>query len=258
MTPLRAFLIICILIFVAWCLYGMVRLWKMKPPTHGTGCTSQWSSDCSVLTESAYDPTLISPTGKRLLLIKFTQQQGSINPIYNPTWYRFRYVNSITGGYSGFSDWTETPVQSGSCCLPCIGGVGMCDSKIGNGFDTCKLNLPTMGILMSDLDYPPYVPVQADGAAIMTTIHRYVGKPDETQPPDDPPNGEVGENIGAFNTTFAIGGKKYYGFSDALNPPCGSSDGSLGDSTQCSKSVGLCYQSGDIICTGSSCNAYTS
>lgn len=217
------------------------------------GCDqNNWDSTCTVLSESKYDPTIISPAGQRLSLIGFSTQGVGL-PIYNPVWYRFRYTNTVTGGYSDFSDWTASPIMSGSCCLPCVGGMGMCSSPILSGFNSCKANAPTVGILMSDLAYAPFMPIDASGTSIIPTVHRYIGKPGETKPPDDVQD----ENVGFLFQEVNLNDKKYAGFIDTLDPPCGSTDGSAGDTNRCSKNAGLCAQ-GSITCTGSSCLPYQS
>jgi len=197
--------------------------------------------------ETKFDPTITSPKGKSLVLLSFETQGASIQPIYNPVWYRFRYVNMLTGGYSDFSDWTASPVMSGSCCLPCPGGVGKCDSSIGNGYSTCKANMPTLGIDMEALDYSPLLPVDANGTAFVPSVHRYTNPPGVMTKPADDVKDEI---VGVIELTKTVAGKNYYAFMDWKYPACGSTD--TPSSMTCSKTGNICSR-GNVMCDISTC-----
>jgi hypothetical protein len=251
MTPLRAFFVVCLLGFIVWCIFEIVKLQKMPEPTPGKACDPNqvWAdSSCATIKELKFDPTIVSPAGKSMSLLAFEAQGTSIQPIYNPVWYRFRYVNVVTGGYSNFSDWTLSPVMSGSCCLPCVGGVGQCDSSIGNGYTTCKANMPTLGVEQTVLDYPPLAPVDANGTAFVPSVHRYTNPPGVTTKPSSDVKDEV---VGVMDMMKTVSGKNYYTFMDWKYPACGSSD--TGDTGKCSKSNSLCNR-GNVMCDVSTCN----
>lgn len=254
MTPLRTFFLICILGFIIWCFYKLFKLWKMPEPTPGKECDPNqvWAdSSCSTVKEVQYDPTLVSPKGKSMVLLSFETQGTSIQPVYNPVWYRFRYVNLNTGGYSDFSDWTASAVMSGSCCLPCPGGVGNCDSTIGNGYTTCKANLPTLGIETTESDYKPFIPFDAQGDSVVASVHRYMNPPDVMTKPADDVKDDI---VGVMNTTKNVSGKSYYAFIDWKYPACGSTDTSSGPNNygKCPKGNSACSK-GNITCNSSQC-----
>lgn len=248
MTPIRSFFIVCILAFIIWCAYEMFKIWKMPKPTPGRNCDTKgeaWADTaCTSINEVKFDPTIISPKGKALSLLKFSVQGDTMLPLYNPVWYRFRYVNALTGGYSDFSDWTPSAVMSGSCCLPCINGVGQCDSVVGTGYATCKANAPTLGIEETQLDYTPMVPVDAQGTYYVPNIHRYVAPPGVTTLPPDDVKDEI---VGVINMVTSVADKKFYSFIDVSKPACGTTD----TGGVCSKTGNVCIQ-GDIGCSACS------
>ncbi len=191
---------------LALIVYYAIKIWFMPEPQKGTGCKNkgeQWSDDCTTLQEITPDSSLTSPKGKSLFLLSFVNDSGLGSPFTSPVWYRFRYVNSSTGGYSEFSDWTPYPVQSGACCLPCQTG------GLGCGKRSCDSNKPTLAILQSQLDYTIDSPLPG-GVIVYVSLHSYVGG-------STPPSSTV--------TSTPIGnmypqGNTYYTAVDFSNP-CG-------------------------------------
>lgn len=187
-------------------LYFAIKVYYMKEPQKGAGCKNAgelWDEGCTTLQEVTLDPTLTSPAGKRLSLLSFVVDSAIGAPFTSPVWYRFRYVNSHTGGYSEFSDWTSTPVISGGCCQPCAIGVGVdCAQR------SCDSNKPTIGILKSQLDYTLDKPLP-DGALVYVSMHSYIGG---TTPP--------ASNVQSTPVTNLYPAGDYYSMIDYSNP-CG-------------------------------------
>lgn len=255
----KTFFVVILSLTVVWLVFFGIHVKNMKEPQPGNtkecSKTGKWSDDaCLIPQELAYDPTLLSPTGKKMQLISFVKNtQLPFAPYYNPVWYRFRYVNTSTGGYSNFSDWTQAPVMSGSCCLPCVNGisqnkVGVCPQGTPTGFASCGSNYATLGILESDLDYSPLNPLSSGGGNVVASVHVYVGKSgDMTQPADD-----VNDTIIGFITSTAtnIQGSKYATFID-MSDPCGkgnSGGGVCKKNQQCSSS---------FSCSSDVCNQFS-
>ena len=198
-------------------------LWveRLKKPSPGRDChdTSDWLWDdtCTYIQEKSYDPSLKSPEKLYPVLTGFVNSTGAGNSIFLPCWYRFRYVNVKTGSYSDFSDWSQSPVMSGSCCLPCPGGPGNCPSTVKQGYYSCPSNQPTIGIEKSLVQYSP-TEMQKDGSFIFLNLHRYVGSdPSDANPP---PKNVKDEIIGYLLPTTFVGNTSYYSWVDVLSNPC--------------------------------------
>ncbi len=203
--------IILLLIFGYW-------VYQLKPPKPGTDCKKRsdwvWADNCLHFKEKFFDSSLKSPKNIKPYLVNFTYARGGGSPLYLPMWYRFRYVDTKTGGYSEFSDWTKTPIISGSCCLPCPKGMGNCPTT---GYETCSFNQPTIGVSSKDSQYSPTRP-QPNLHFIYINLHRYVGKtPTETE---QPPKNVQDKIIGFLSPGNSIDGVQYYTWTDVLSNPC--------------------------------------
>lgn len=142
-----------------------------------------WDPSCNYFQEKAYDSSLQSPSELQLYLVNFVNSVGGGPNVCLPMWYRFRYVNVLTGGYSDFSKWTASAVQAGSSVLPCLNGPGNCPG-ITQGIKSCSFNQPTIGATY--LHYNPNIPY--NGAYVFANVHRYTGGWNDnplTPPPDD-------------------------------------------------------------------------
>lgn len=197
------------LAFLAILSYGIWWAYTLQKPLPGGGCGKSgwlWNESCLYINEVKPDPALVSPKGLSPVLIGFTKAAGAGPPIFLPMWYRFRYVNVLTGGYSEFSDWTKSPVMSGACCLPCD---GVC--PFATGSTTCTYNQPVIGIDKTKIKYNPQVQ-QEKGEFIYMNLHRYVGKIGDKTPPTDAKDEIVGMMI--------MPRRKYYAYIDVLDNPC--------------------------------------
>ncbi len=209
-----ASVIILLIIFALW-------VKRMKKPRVGRDCkkTSDWLWDdsCLFITETGLDNSLQSPKDLYPVLTRFQYSAGAGPSIFLPCWYRFRYVNVKTGGYSDFSAWSKAPVMSGSCCLPCPDSPGKCPSTIRQGFNSCPSNQPTIGIAQTDVQYNP-TQIQHDGSFIYMNLHRYVGQSasDMNPPPDDVKD----EIVGYLLLTSYVGNKTYFSWIDVMFNPC--------------------------------------
>ena len=133
-----------------------------------------WSDDCSTIVEKDFDGTLKQPS-KPLYLSGFRESKSFGKPLGANTWYRYRYVNSKTGGYSKFSPWTESPIIAGGKNLPCKDGDCSSLSQDGN---FCKSNIVELSI--DGLDYS-----MSDN--IYANVHRYAS-PNGEKPTDTTEN----------------------------------------------------------------------
>lgn len=207
-----AFLLVILLAFGGWVLL-------LGKPSPGINCRERsdwlWSPTCKYIEEKFPDPSLQDPSNLKLYLIKFSQVRGAGPPVCLPMWYCFRYVNVKTGGYSGFSKWTDSPVSAGGDNLPCLDGVGKCDNLVPQGKRSCNFNQPLIGI--PNLQYNPLNP-NPDGSFIFANIHRYVGNPGDTSPPG-PPEKISTEIIGYLIPNKVAEGVKY-AWPDILFNPC--------------------------------------
>ena len=184
--------------------------YTLPKPSPGSGCTNNtswvWDESCLFIKEVKLDPSLASPKGIAPVLVGFTKSAGAGPPLFLPMWYRFRYVNVLTGGYSEYSDWTKSSVMSGSCCLPCD---GVCPFSVGDV--TCTYNQPVIGINRTNIKYSPKL-AQKNGEFIYMNLHRYVGKVGDDKPPDNAKDEIVGMMI--------MPKGKYFACIDVLNNPC--------------------------------------
>lgn len=167
-------IVVCLLIWFIWYIY------KLEQPSPGN-CSYlkvsqpdiKWSSDCSYIEELVPDDSIKTPT-LPMYLSKFTSSP-SLGPAWGASvWYRYRYVNSKTGGYGKFSPWTLSPITSGSSNLPCQLGPGKCSGMESSGKDSCTSNLATLTV--NNLDYPV-------GSDIYVNVHRYATLAAEVTPP---------------------------------------------------------------------------
>ncbi|MCA9750243.1 MAG: hypothetical protein KC414_14130 [Romboutsia sp.] len=214
-------IIISILVFV---ILGLILFYywvsKLNAPTPGVNCHKDgsgwlWNSTCTGFEELTPDPTLLDPIGE-LYLVNFNNVNGAGPPLCKPIWYRYRYVNVKTGGYSTFSNWSSSPVFSGSSNLPCVNGPGNCDS-VKQGSDTCQFNAPTVGV--PSLQYNPKQPIgtsSGDTSFVYANVHRYVGNEGDLTPPSDSASDEV---IGYLYPSSAFSGISYV-WQDVLSNPC--------------------------------------
>jgi len=185
----------------------------LEKPHPGTDCLKSgwvWNPNCKYFEEKFYDSSLADPSDLQLYLVKFSRVSGAGSPVCLPMWYRFRYVNVKTGGYSKFSKWTSSPVRAGGKDLPCL---GKCNPNlVPEGGKTCYFNQPAIGL--PNLQYDP-LDRQPGNTFIYATIHRYVGKPGETKPPESPED----EIIGFLMPTKTLPGIKY-AWNDVVFNPC--------------------------------------
>jgi len=140
--------------------FAAFEVYILQKPKPGRGCTGTgfvWAKNCLYLEERFKDPTLSSPNGIIPYLVNFEHATGAGNSIFKNCWYRLRYVNTKTGGYSDFSEWTQTAVRSGSTTLPVAPGI-----TIPQGKDSCSFNQPTIGIPLSASAYSPLEPFNGD------------------------------------------------------------------------------------------------
>ena len=177
----------------------------------------KWDDKCTHIEEISPDPSLKSPKDLYPVLIDFSYREKlKLPPIYLPSWYRIRYVNTRTGGYSEFSSWSLSPVISGSCNLPCPDGVGK-RCPFSDGYSSCSFNRPQIGIPASSLQYDPFKQ-DLNGDFIFTNLHRYVAKNyDDRDPPADDVEDEI---VGVLLSDKTVAGKKYLSWIDVLDNPC--------------------------------------
>lgn len=204
----------------------------MPQPTYGKSCHSgaaaseKWNSTCTYINEVSPDSSLASPSALSLNLLKFENIPGAGNALNLPMWYRFRYVNANTGGYSDFSSWTDTSVYAGSKTLPCQGGAGNCSSQYIPA-NTCNFNQPTLGIPTNTLQYPLMRPT-SNGQTIYANVHRYVGTSLDSLPPCNAGQNPSTDNcinvqdeiIGILLPPTTMNGIQYNSIIDVLNNPC--------------------------------------
>lgn len=198
-----------------------IFLWeKFKKKRVGVDCHKKsswkWNKTCLFIEERFKDNTLKSPLNIKPVLTSFKYARGGGNSIFLPCWYRIRYVNVLTGGYSDFSDWTESPIMSGSCCLPCPDGVGICSSDVETGYESCGANQPSIGISSKESSYDPETSV--GGKQIFINLHRYVAKsPHDFNKPDNDVTDQI---VGTLQPGSYIDGVRYYEWTDVLFNPC--------------------------------------
>lgn len=198
--------LIVVLIFFAWWVYGLQK------PTPGKDCQKSgwvWDSTCMYIKEIAPDSSLTSPSSLYPYLLSFSYSSSAGKSYFVPVWYRFRYVNTKTGGYSPFSEWTQNPILSGSCCLPCVNGLGQCPATVST---LCTANRPEIGIPASESSYDPTKP-QSDGSFIYLNLHRYVGTSYSDR---DPPDPSVEDEIIGTLQPKSTDGVLYYSWPDIV------------------------------------------
>lgn len=242
MGGLRVFFILLLFILIGVLIYYGYRIKNMKMPSQGSNACQNhglWTDGCKVPQEISLDSSIVTPFGKRLRVVSFTTDPSFPSKPYNAyMWYRFRYVNTSTGGYGGYSDWTLTPIYSGSCCLDCVGSdtPGVCETNTKIGSDGCKANHLTLGILASDLDYATLTTPN-----MWAVVHSYLSKT-----PSPPPSNAPDNPIGFLVPGTTINGESYYQFLDTSDP-CGSGT---------CKPFGLCANQptpGSNGCTSDAC-----
>lgn len=243
MEPIQILFLIILISTIILLIYFIWWTKNLAKPKPGRDCMSSgwaWNESCLFFNETTYDPSLNSPKDLRPYIIGFSYSSSAGNSLYLPMWYRFRYVNVKTGGYSDFSKWSSSPVISGSCCMPCPDGVSICESQVPQGSKTCTYNRPSIGISQEDSAYNPNV-MQTDGSFIYINVHRYVGKSsNDLTPPADNVTDEI---VGYMSSGYYYGGINYYGLADFLNNPCNpgsSTSGTCQKPTWCSTSSGTC------------------
>lgn len=151
----------------------------VPPPQGPPKCdTSIYDKDCDYVLEKKFDPTIKSLKGKSLNLGDFKYSVTSGGPWCEPSWYSARYIRIFDGGYGERSDWTSTPIFSGSNNLPCVDG-GKC-ANVPSGKQSCTLNEPKL-ITNFPLDYDL---VQGQYGI---NVHRYIGK----NPPSSNEDGQI-------------------------------------------------------------------
>jgi len=167
-----------------------------------------WDPECHFFQERFLDDTLDSPSSLALSLVGFSNVPGAGPSLCYPMWYKFKYVNVDTGGYSSSSAWTKSAVQAGSSTLPCTTEV--CPFPVGR--ESCLFNQPVLGI--SNLQYNPFQRLP-DGRYVCVNVHRYVGRWGSTTPPSS----EDGDIIGILIPSSVFPGISFV-CTDVLYNPC--------------------------------------
>ena len=210
MSGVKYFFVGLLSFFIVLLILFYIYVYKLQKPTPGVDCHKNsdwlWNSNCTAFQEITPDSTLQSPSTEQLYLYGFSQVSGAGPSICLPVWYRFRYVNVNTGGYSPFSEWTSLPIMSGASQLPCN---GQCSGSIPIGSASCNCNQITVGT--NSLIYSPTQPL-TNGDFVYANVHRYVGQQGSVnQPPADAQDEIIG---------FLFPQGNNYVFIDALNNPC--------------------------------------
>jgi hypothetical protein len=194
-----------IAIFLVWLIYYVYKLEKPLPGNCDYLKVSKpdvkWSPDCSYIQELVLDTSLQTPT-EPLFLTRFSSSPTLGQPWGANVWYKYKYVNSKTGGYGKASPWTQSPISAGSTNLPCQSG--NCSSIQYSGKDSCKSNLAQLKI--NSLAYPL-------GSDNYINVHRYVSPLNTTTPPVDSVDGKI---VGMVLPNGAGGGT----FIDLSTSPC--------------------------------------
>jgi hypothetical protein len=200
------------LLYFGWYTY------KLDQPLPGQDCHSAgsgsgpqvlWNTDCLSIQEKAPDNTLLSPTHVPIYLLDF-KKSSSAGPAWNvPTWYRIRYVNAYTGGYSDFSQW-HGPIFAGYDKLPYP------SSSSNQGVTTCGYNKPTVGVPIEYASYLlPDKPV--DNELIFINLHRYTTSPSDLNPPTTDVSDQI---VGSLITKQKMNGTTYLAWVDVMYNPC--------------------------------------
>jgi len=220
-----AIIVFLVGVIVLTVLFGLY-VWNLQPTPHkcshatGTGGSKNWlwNSKCTGIQEIFYDSSIKSPGNTKPYLTEF--KKGNVTEIggsiFKPCWYRFRYVNTKTGAYSDFSDWTDYPVMSGSCCLPCFGGPNKCSSSVNPGYNSCQDNYPVIGALSSKIHYKP--DISNSNGQYVINLHRYVGDVKNGKNVKPPKTAKT-EVVGMLMIPSPDG--MFYTWNDILENPCG-------------------------------------
>jgi len=191
--------------FIAWLIFYIYKLDKPLPGNcdylKASSPDIKWSSDCSYIQELTLDKTLQTPI-EPLFLSRFTSSPTLGQPWGANVWYKYKYVNSKTGGYGLSSPWTKTPISAGSTNLPCQGG--NCSGVQYIGKDSCKSNSARLNI--NSIAYPI-------GSDNYINVHRYVSPLSSLTPPGDKDNGKI---VGMIIPSGTGGGT----FMDLSTSPC--------------------------------------
>jgi hypothetical protein len=177
----------------------------------------KWDTSCLFFQEISPDTKLADPSDLQLSLLQFSYVNSAGPPLTVPMWYRFRYVNTKTGGYSKFSKWTSSPVQAGSNNLPCLQST--CDgNNVKGGKKSCSFNKPTMGILSNLLHYNI-----TQNPSIYINVHRWIPPNNDVSnhnPPPDDQDISKSEIVGFLLPPRFINGKTYNVVYDIVYNPC--------------------------------------
>lgn len=204
--------LVIILILIAVVIWIWIVKRKPKPPIDCTKSGWAWDPSCLFFKENYPDPSIIKPDNQVYLVgFKRSDEDAIGPPICIPMFYRFRFVNVITGGYGPLSKWTQSPVVSGGTNFPCVDE--KCPSSVGEGKQSCNYNHPVVGV--KDLHYNPNKP-NNEGDFIWANIHRFDGTPDQTSPP---PDSEEGKIVGYLYPTAGYPDIKYI-WNDIFFNPC--------------------------------------
>lgn len=203
-TIVGLFILGIILLGLSWTLWKVRETTKPLPGNCDTVKESQpgvlWNNTCSYIEEKDHDGTLKTPQ-KPLYLTRFTASSSFGPPLGANAWYRYRYVNGKTGGYSLFSPWTKSPVIAGGLDLPCKDG--NCDG-VSAGKSSCQNNIVQLGI--DDLDYDI-------ASGIYANVHRVVLPANNSKQPGKDEEGQI---VGFL----APQGMKSWQFIDLSPSPC--------------------------------------
>jgi len=175
-------ILLVVAIILIYLLYRTISMTKPSSGNcgviHATQPDVMWSDNCMYIKETGFDPTLKTPK-LSLYLTKFTGNKDS-KGIGANLWYRYRYVNNKTGGYSDFSPWSKSPVISGSKNLPCLNGD--CTGVNYTGTDSCHSNVPVMSTISVDYDLE---------SGVTANVHRVVMSPLDASPPTETTKDEI-------------------------------------------------------------------
>ncbi len=206
------------------------------PPPYVKSCNKRrktnpaWNDNCLYPRAiGVQDPNMEDPSEKQLFMAGFSYSASGGLPLCLPLWYRFRYVNDISGNYSEFSQWTCSAVVAGGTNLPCLPDCseGSCSEKI-SGEASCTFNRVVIGVT-NDLKYG--LTPNEDGSINWAVVYRYVGQADTVS--DPPPEGDsVGDPLGTLKPISSSGGYTNT-FTDISNNPCPEVNSKLGCYQKC-------------------------
>ena len=234
LSPFTIWMIILVM-FILMVIGFAVWVYTLPPP-YVKNC-KQWRKTNPAFNEDCLypraigvqDPSMKNPSEMQLFMAGFSYSASGGLPLCLPLWYRFRYVNDISGNYSEFSKWTCSAVMAGGTNLPCPPDCseGMCDERI-SGQDSCTFNRVVMGVT-DDLQYG--MTPDADGSVNWAVVYRYVGNADTVS--DPPPEGDdVGDPLGTLKPIAS--GSYTNTFTDIGNNPCPEVNSKIGCPQKCS------------------------